>query len=110
MIPSSDKLSDYLHYFFSRYLTEHRDVSPNTVAGYKQTFLQLLRYWKLRFPEQRDPDLGQFQVAPLLDFLSYLEKTLGNTASTRNTRLAALKSFFKTVSLLQPRYPNQHRQ
>jgi site-specific recombinase XerD len=110
MTPSSDKLSDYLHYFFTCYLTQHRDVSPNTVAGYKQTFLQLLRYWKLRFPDQLDPDLGQFQVAPLLDFLSYLEKTLGNTASTRNTRLAAVKSFFKMVSLLQPRYQNQCRQ
>jgi site-specific recombinase XerD len=110
MIPSSDKLSDYLHYFFTCYLTQHRDVSPNTVAGYRQTFLQLLRFWKLRFPDQLDPDLGQFQVAPLLDFLSYLEKTLGNTASTRNTRLAAVKSFFKMVSLLQPRYQNQCRQ
>jgi site-specific recombinase XerD len=110
MIPSSDKLSDYLRYFFTCYLTQHRDVSPNTVAGYKQTFLQLLRYWKLRFPEQLDPDMGQFQVAPLLDFLSYLEKTLGNTASTRNTRLAAVKSFFKMVGLLQLRYQAQCRQ
>jgi len=84
MIPSSDKLSDYVRYFFTSYLPQHRDVSPNTVAGYKQTFLQLLRYWKLRFPEQLDPGIGQFQAAPLLDFLSYLEKTLGNTASTRS--------------------------
>ena len=68
MIPNSDKLSDYLRYYFTSYLPQHRDVSPNTVAGYKQTFLQLLRYWKLRFPEQLNPDLGQFQVAPLLDF------------------------------------------
>lgn len=110
MIPNSDKLSDYLHYFLTCYLPQHRDVSANTVAGYKQTFMQLLRYWKLRFPDQFDPDLGQFQVAPLLDFLSYLEKTLGNTASTRNTRLAAVKSFFKMVGLLQPRYQGQCRQ
>ena len=110
MIPSSDKLSDYLRYYFTSYLPQHRGVSPNTVAGYKQTFLQLLRYWKHRFPEQLDPDLGQFQVAPLLDFFSYLEKTLGNTASTRNTRLAAVKSFFKMVGLLQPHYQAQCRQ
>jgi len=110
MIPSSDKLSDYLRYFFASYLPQHRDVSPNTVAGYKQAFLQLLRYWKLRFPDQRDPDLGQFQVGPLLDFFAYLEKTRGNTASTRNTRLAAVKSFFKMVGLLQPRYQVQCRQ
>jgi site-specific recombinase XerD len=110
MIPSSDKFSDYLRYYFTCYLPQHRDVSPNTVAGYKQSFLQLLRYWKLRFPDQLDPDLGQFQVAPLLDFLSYLEQTLSNSAATRNTRLAAVKSFFKMVGLLQPRYQAQCRQ
>jgi site-specific recombinase XerD len=110
MIPNSDKLSDYLRYFFASYLTQHRNVSPNTVAAYKQAFLQLLRYWKLRFPDQVDPDLGQFQAAPLLDFFSYLEKSLGNTASTRNNRLAAVKSFFKMVGMLQPRYQIQCRQ
>lgn len=110
MIPDSDKLSPYLRYYFSSYLPQHRDVSPNTVASYKQAFLQLLRYWKLRHPDQADPNLDQFLAEPLLDFLSYLEKTLGNTASTRNTRLAALKSFFKMVALLQPRYQDQCRQ
>ena len=110
MIPISDKLSDYLHYFFTCYLPQHRDVSPNTLAGYKQTFIQLLRYCKLRFPAQPDPGIDQFQVAFLLNFLSYLEKKLGNAPSTRNTRLAAMKSFFKMVGLLQPRYQGQCRQ
>jgi site-specific recombinase XerD len=110
VIPSSDKLSDYLHYFFTCYLPQHRDVSPHTLAGYKQTFIQLLRYCNLSFPVQPDPGLDQFQVAFLLDFLSYLEKTLGNAPSTRNTRLAAVKSFFKMVGLLQPRYQGQCRQ
>jgi integrase/recombinase XerD len=110
VIPSSDKLSDYVHYFFTSYLPQHRDVSPNTIAVYKQTFIQLLRYWNLRSPEQPNPGLDQFQVVFLLDFLSHLEKQLGNTASTRNTRLAAVKSFFKMVSLLDPRYQSQCRQ
>jgi site-specific recombinase XerD len=61
-------------------------------------------------PAQADPGLDQFQVGFLLDFLTYLEKQLGNTASTRNARLAALKAFFKMVSLLQPRYQGQCRQ
>lgn len=110
MIPNSDKASDYLHYFFTCYLPQHRDVSPHTVASYKHTFLQLFRYWKLRFPDQLNPDLAEFQVALLLDFLSYLEKTLGNAVSTRNARLAAVKSFFKMVGLLQSRYQVQCNQ
>jgi len=110
MIPNSDKLSDYLHYFFTCYLPQHRDVSPHTLAGYKQAFIQLLRYYNLCFPAQPDPGLDQFQVAFLLDFLTYLEKKLGNGASTRNTRLAAVKSFFKMVGLLHPRCQGQCRQ
>jgi site-specific recombinase XerD len=110
MIPSSDKLSDYVHYFFTCYLPQHRDVSPHTQSSYKQTFIHLLRYCKLQTPTQADPGLDQFQVGFLLDFLTYLEKQLGNTASTRNARLAALKAFFKMVSLLQPRYQDQCRQ
>ena len=110
MIPSSDKLADYLHYFFTCYLPQHRDVSPHTQSSYKQTFIHLLRYCKLHTPDQANPYIDRFQVGFLLDFLTYLEKQLGNTASTRNARLAALKSFFKMVSLLQPRYQNQCRQ
>jgi site-specific recombinase XerD len=110
MIPSSDKLSDYLRYFFTCYLPQHRNVSPHTLASYKQTFIHLLRYCKLRSATHPDPDVDQFQVGFLLDFLSYLEKQLGNTVSTRNARLAALKSFFKMLSVLQPRYQMQGRQ
>jgi integrase/recombinase XerD len=110
MIPNSDKVSDYLHYFFTAYLPQHRGVSPHTRLSYKHTFIQLLRYWKGRFPDSPNPRVGQFSVPLLLDFLTYLEKELGNTASTRNTRLAALKSFFKMVALVAPRDENLCRQ
>jgi len=109
MIPSSDKLSVHLHYFFTRYLPQHREVSPHTLSSYKQTFIHLLRYWNRVFPDCPDPMLDRFQVGFLLEFLSYLEKELGNMASTRNSRLAALKSFFKMVSLVEPRYQTQCR-
>jgi integrase/recombinase XerD len=110
MIPNSDKLSAHLHYFFTCYLPQHRDVSPHTLSSYKQTFIHLLRYWKRIFPDCPDPALDCFQVGFLLEFLSNLEKELGNTASTRNSRLAALKSFFKMVGLVEPRYLSQARQ
>lgn len=110
MIPTSDRFRSYLHYFFTTYLPAHKAVSPHTVAGYKHTFLQLLRYFQRRFPDCPDPDLECFSVPFLLEFLSYLEKERGNSASTRNTRLAALKSFFKMVALLEPRHHPQCRQ
>jgi len=110
MIPNSDKLSAYLHYFFASYLPEHRAVSPHTRLSYKQTFVQALRYWKQRYPACLDPNLNQLGVEFWLDFLSHLERDLHNSAATRNTRLAAVKSFFKMVALLQPRFQSQSRQ
>jgi site-specific recombinase XerD len=110
MIPNSDKLSDHLHYFFACYLPQHREVSPHTLSSYKQTFIHLLRYWNRIVPDCPDPALDRFQVGFLLEFLSHLEKELGNTAATRNSRLAALKSFFKMVSLVAPRHQSQCRQ
>jgi integrase/recombinase XerD len=110
MIPHSDKLSAHLHYFFTCYLPQHRELSPHTLASYKQTFIHLMHYWNGLFPECADPAIEQFEVRFLLDFLSHLEKDLKNTASSRNARLAALKSFFKMVSLFEPRYQNQCRQ
>jgi integrase/recombinase XerD len=110
MIPNSDKLSSQLHYFFTCYLPQHRDLSPHTLASYKQTFIHLMHYWNELFPQCPDPAIDRFEVRFLLEFLSHLEKDLKNTASTRNARLAALKSFFKMVSLFEPRYQNQCRQ
>jgi site-specific recombinase XerD len=110
MIPNSDKLSAHLHYFFTCYLPQHREVSLHTLSSYKQTFIHLLRYWNRAFPDCPDPTLDRFQVGFLLDFLSHLEKDLGNTTSTRNSRLAALKSFFKMAGLVEPRYLSLARQ
>ncbi len=109
MMPPSNKLGDYLHYFLSCWLPEHRQVSAHTLAGYKQTFRLLLRYWKARFPERPHPNLEELQVPQLLEFLSHLERERANSVSTRNARLAALKSFFKMVALLDPARQDQAR-
>lgn len=110
MIPKSSKLADHLHYFLTCYLPRHREVSPHTISSYKQTFIHLLGYWNSRFPQDPDPDLEQFTVDFLLDFLSDLELSRHNSCSTRNVRLAALKSFFRMVGLLEPRFHQQARQ
>jgi hypothetical protein len=62
MIPNSDNLSDYLHYFFTAYLPQQRGASLHTRLSYKHTFIQLLRYWNSRFPASPHPRLDQFSV------------------------------------------------
>ncbi len=110
MFPESNRLSENLHYFFRTCLPRHRGLSPHTVASCKQAFLQLARYCQSRFPQEPDPPIELLQTPVLLDFLAYLENERGNSPSTRNARLGALKSFFRMLALIQPRYGRQCRQ
>jgi len=49
---------------FLQTLRIERGASPHTLAGYKQTFIQLLRYCRLCFPAQPDPGLDPMTNAP----------------------------------------------
>lgn len=94
-----------LESFFLDRLMRERNVSPHTITSYRDTFRLLLQYIQehlRKSPAQlslRDLD------APLLGaFLDHLEKNRGNSARTRNVRLAAIHSFFRYVALHAPEY------
>lgn len=80
-----------------------RQASPQTIAAYRDSFRLLLRY-------ARD-DLKTWPTALTLEqltpafigaFLEHLEHDRGNSARTRNARLAAIHSFFRFVALAEP--------
>ena len=81
--------------FFSSYLASERGLPVNTIASYSDVMKLLLNFACERFGvkpemlrlEQLDRDL-------IVDFLDHLESDRGNTVSTRNQRLAAIKTFF----------------
>jgi integrase/recombinase XerD len=82
-----------------------RQVSPHTIISYRDTFRLLLQYTHVHLrktpTELAIPDLD----APLLGaFLDHLEKDRGNSARSRNVRLAAIHSFFRYVALHAPEY------
>lgn len=92
-----------LQRFFSDRLIGQRRASPHTVAGYRDTFRLLLRFAKEhlgRAPSQLR--LEDLDVAFVGRFLDHLEQDRGNTARTRNTRLAAVHAFFHYVSFTEP--------
>ena len=81
-----------------RFLTSHlaglRGCSPNTVASYRDAFKLLIVY----FRDERSIPPGKLtldclDVAAITDFLDWLQTSRGNSASTRNQRLAAISSF-----------------
>jgi integrase/recombinase XerD len=96
-------LSAYLQRFFTERLVAQLKASPNTIISYRDTFRLLLRY----AAHQRKKPPTMLQIADVdVDlvsrFLSDLEKARGNGARSRNTRLAAIRSFFKYVSVNEP--------
>lgn len=96
-------LSAYLQRFFIERLGAQMKASPNTVSSYRDTFRLLLRY----AADRRKKVPTALQIADIdadlvADFLTDLEKTRGNTARSRNTRLAAIRSFFKYIAVNEP--------
>ena len=90
--------------FFTDRLLRQRGARPNTVAGYRDSFRLLLQFAAERLG--KDPSnlsLEDLDAPFLGDFLNHLEKDRCNSARTRNTRLAAIHSFFRYVSFHEPR-------
>ena len=89
--------------FFTDRLCIQMEASPHTVDGYRDTFRLLLRFASARHGkppvkltvEDIDADL-------VADFLVHGETARGNTARSRNTRLAAIRSFFRYVAMTDP--------
>jgi len=93
----------HLQRFFTDRLATQLHASPNTVASYRDTFRLLLRYAADRL--KREPT--QLQIADLDadligGFLTFVETRRGNGARSRNTRLSAIRSFFKYVAPNEP--------
>nr|WP_246750666.1 tyrosine-type recombinase/integrase [Martelella lutilitoris] len=89
--------------FFTDRLCTQMEASQNTIAGYRDTFRLLIRYASARC--EKPPTrltIGDLDADLVADFLVHVETVRGNTARTRNTRLAAIRSFFRYVALTEP--------
>lgn len=89
--------------FFASYLMQQRNLSPHTVASYRDTFRLLLRY--VEEHKGKRPSrliLADLDAQVILAFLDDLEKRRGNTARTRNVRLAAIHTFFDYAASRDP--------
>ena len=82
--------------FLMTYLPGQKAVSPNTIKSYRESLNLLLNY----ISAKSGTSLGKLGFAHLTretvgDFLDYLEKDRGCSISTRNQRLACIRSFVK---------------
>ena len=92
-----------LQTFFTDRLILQREASPNTIASYRDTFCLLFKFAKKNLNKEPAKLTIEDLDAPFIgSFLNHLEKKRGNSARSRNTRLAAIHSFFKYVALQEP--------
>jgi integrase/recombinase XerD len=99
------RLAPIMQGFFTGHLVAQRHASPHTVASYRDTLTLLLGYAHQRsgkLPAQLD--LGDLDAALIGAFLAHLEKERGNSATTRNARLTAIRALFRYASLHAPEH------
>lgn len=87
-------IAPHITAFFEQRLPKERGASENTSNSYAYAFQLLLTFASKRFrvsPSQLAVE--QIDAPLVLDFLNDLETTRGNGPSSRNIRLAAIRSF-----------------
>lgn len=102
------KTTDFAHClssYLTMYLPGQAGLSENTIMAYRDTFKLVLLYaeGKLRLRPDKFA-LEHFNADFIIKFLSWLEQERGNSISTRNQRLAALRAFAKYARTRYPEY------
>jgi site-specific recombinase XerD len=100
---SAADLPALLQSFFTDRLLKQRQASPHTVTAYRNTFRLLLRFAAVRLGRAPSRlELTDLDAAFLGEFLDHLERDRGNSARSRNARLAAVHAFFRYAAFMAP--------
>ncbi len=96
-------LGPALQRFFCEHIINQRQLSPRTVTAYRDTFRLLLSFFE-RSRSRRPDDLRvrDLDASCVLAFLDDLERQRGNSARSRNLRLAAIRSFIRNATASDP--------
>lgn len=95
--------------YMSKYLTEYlpgiQGVSYNTIASKRDAYILLLKYLDdTQNIKAEDVDIPLLTRETIIKYLEWLEKSRGSSVSTRNIRLAAIKSLFSYIQTQTPDY------
>lgn len=103
-------IAPHLTAFFQERLPMERRASSHTSESYACAFKLLLEYAseRLAVPPSR-LDIEQLDAPLIVSFLNHLETARGNGPSSRNVRLAAIKSFMHFLEYRVPSAMDQVR-
>ena len=97
------ELAPCLSAFLREHLPRQRNASRHTVASYADSFMLLIRFAADRLGIRPSAIAVEHLTAELIfAFLDHLETERQNKVSTRNVRLAAIKSFFRYLEYRVP--------
>ena len=91
-------------YFTQRPAQRQASARTPQIASYRDTFSLLLRAQQRLGPPPSRLDLADVDAALVEAFLDHLETGRGNSAATRNNRLAAVHSLFSYLALRCPEH------
>ena len=92
-----------LESFFTQRLMAQRQVSPHTIASYRDTFRLLLNFAQKQCGKSPSSlNLTDLDAPLISKFLDGLEKQRGTSISSRNVRLTAIRSFFRFAAYEEP--------
>ena len=103
-------LAPHLSSYLREHLPKERRASQHTCEAYAQSFQLLLGFAaaRLKITPSRI-EIERLDAPLILAFLEHLEKKRGNSARTRNARLAAINSFFRFLEYRVPSCLDQAR-
>lgn len=98
-------LAPTMEAFFTERLLTQRQASPRTVTAYRDSLRMLLIFaQKQTGKEPCQLDIADIDAELVGAFLNHLERDRHNSARTRNTRLAAIRSLFRYAALRHPEH------
>ena len=104
----NNNLPALIERFFTERLMRHRNVSPNTIASYRDSFRLLFFFAQARSNKPpSDLTFDDLDAPFICAFLEDLETNRSASVRTRNLRLTAIRSFFRFASFEEPAYSAQ---
>lgn len=93
---------DCVQDYFRTYLRQQRGYGANTIGSYRDTFRLLVAYFAEAGLRVEAIEMADVDSRLVTGFLCWLESSRGNAASTRNVRLAHVKSFASYIVTVSP--------
>ena len=89
--------------FLREHMPQTRGMSPHSCEAYAHSFRLLFTFAAQHLHTRPSRlELEQIDANMVLAFLGHIERERGNSAATRNVRLAAIKAFMRYVELKHP--------